>query len=368
MSITHATMNHSNRTRGAASYKASMPPGWLTLPYFGTFLLALELLALIALPTWRGLTIAWVLLGVSLPVAAWLTLRVIILRKVLTSPFYPPSSLTNPHWEIFRFKGWGGSTLTGRHLRSEVEHKNKPKGLVLYLHGYGSSISNNESRIEHLVELGLDVVGMDMRGHGHCNLRQDWTLLKAVADIEALLESVTERYEEPVEKVWIYGHSVGGFIGLRLASHPSGWWSERLQGLMLESPASSFPMVIESQIPPLLRSLRGWFRQILRREFERIHPDLNIRYANSQVPHFGMPKVEMLVLQAEQDSRLGTAHYDLLMQHVDDNLCTSHLLKEHEHTSTKDSSIRRRTLEQWLQPHLGPILESGLESSPGDSS
>jgi len=368
LSISHSNLNHSNRTRGAASYKASIQPGWLTLPYFGSFLLALELLALIALPTWRGLTIAWVLLGVSLPVAAWLTLRVIILRKVLTSPFYPPPSLTNPHWEIFRFKGWGNSTLTGRHLRAEAETKDKPKGLVLYLHGYGSSLSFNESRIEHLVELGLDVVGMDMRGHGHCDLRQDWTLLKVVADAEALLESVVERYEEPVEKVWIYGHSVGGFIGMWLASHPSGWWAERLQGLMLESPATSFPMVIESKNNPLLRPLRGWFRQILRREFERIHPDLKIRYANSQVPHFGMPKVEMLVLQAEHDSHLGTAHYDLLMQHVDENLCTSYLLKGHEHTSTKDSSIRRRTLEQWLQPYLGPFLEPSLESNQGASS
>ncbi len=368
MSISHATHKHSNRTQGAASYKASIPPGWLTLPYFGTFLLALELLALIALPTWRGLTIAWVLLGASLPVAAWLTLRMIILRKILTSPFCPPSSLTNPHWEIFRFKGWGNSTLTGRHLRAEAEPNDKPKGLVLYLHGYGSSLSNNESRIEHLVELGLDVVGMDMRGHGHCDLRQDWTLLKVVADAEALLESVVERYEEPVEKVWIYGHSVGGFIGMRLASRPSGWWAERLQGLMLESPASSFPMLIESEIHPLLQPLRGWVRQILRREFERIHPDLNIRYANSQVPHFGMPKVEMLVLQAENDSRLGTAHHDLLMQHVDDDLCTSYLLKGHEHSPTTDSSIRRRTLEQWLHPHLGPFLEPSRESGPEASS
>jgi pimeloyl-ACP methyl ester carboxylesterase len=200
--------------------------------------------------------------------------------------------------------------------------------------------------------MGIDIVGMSMRGHGKCELRYDWTLLKVIADIEALLDAVVTRYENPPKQVWIYGHSAGGFIGLRLASHPSGWWAENLKGIILESPATSFPLIIESITPPFLRPIRSWIRQILRREFERIHPDLGIRYANSAVPHFGMPEVPMLVLQANTDSRLGLKHYELLMKHVDPELSTVHLLKELEHTSTKDNITRRTNLEKWLEPQL----------------
>ncbi len=338
---------------GAAASRVSDAPSWLTMPRVATTILATEIISLIAFPAWRASSTGLMLLGASLPLTIWLMLRMIVIEKVLTVPKSPPSIMTDPHWEAFRFEGWGGTTLTGRHLRADGGSSD----LLLYLHGYGSDLSNGESRIQHLSKLGLDVVGMDMRGHGGCELRHDWTLLKAVADMEGLLESVIGRYEDPPKRFWIHGHSVGGFIGLRLASHPSGWWADRLAGIVLESPASSFPLVIESLIHPSMQPLRGWIRQVLRREFERIHPDLSIRYATAAVPHIGMPEVPMLVLQAAADSRLGLAHYELLMQHIDPDLCTAHLLDGHEHTTSMDSTERRRCLERWLQPRLASRKE-----------
>lgn len=346
MSLSHANTNRQHWNTGAGSYHPSHSLGWFTFPRFATTFLIIEIMALTALPQWRVMTIAWILFGLSLPLVGWLTLRIIILNTILISPRTTPAILSNPHWDVFRFTGWGGTTMTGRHLRSETSAKSR--GLVLYLHGYGSSLAYNESRIEHFANIGFDIVSMDMRGHGGCHLRHDWTLLKVVADVEALLETVVNKYQNHPQKVWIYGHSVGGYIGLRLASHPSGWWAEHLQGVILESPATSFPIVIESMNHWLLRPLRGWVRQILRSEFERIHPDLNIRYANSAFPHFGIPTVPMLVLQAEHDSRLGLDHYNLLIEHTNPNQCSAHLLPGHEHTSTKDSEIRRETLENWL--------------------
>jgi pimeloyl-ACP methyl ester carboxylesterase len=352
--LTQTSKRFKKKSKGAAAYKKSEPPSWLTFPCIATYVLIAEVLFMIVSPTWRTSVLAWVIFGTSIPLAAWLSLRFIMLQKVLTVPrnhwtynseFQVEEKLT---WDLFQFKGWGGDTVTGKHLQVDNEANN----LLVYLHGYGSDISSCESRIKHISKMGVDVVGMNMRGHGNCELRYDWTLLKAVADVEALLGAVIKRYENPPKRVWIYGHSAGGFVGLRLASHPSGWWAENLKGIILESPATSFPLIIESITPPFLRPVRGWIRQILRREFERIHPDLGIRYANSAVPYFGMPEVPMLVLQANTDSRLGLKHYELLMKHIDPELSTVHLLEELEHSSTKDNVIRQKNLEKWLKPQL----------------
>lgn len=294
--------------------------------------------------TWRDAGIAYILLGLSLPLGAWLGLRLVLVRRVMRTPEPETVVLYDPRWEALRFHGWGGDVLTAYHLKGEEEAKD----LVLYCHGYGSSLPSGESRMLHLETLGMDVIGMNMRGHGACPRRDSWTLLKAAADLEALMDEALNLYDTLPERVWIYGHSVGGFLTLRLGAKPSGWWSDRLAGVILESPATSFPLVIENIVSNRLALFMPWIRHILRREYERIHPDLSVRYANAQVPHMGLPEVPTLLLQAADDVQLGRVHYDLLMAHADHAITESHLLEDHAHTSKEDSVTRRELLEKWL--------------------
>ncbi len=312
--------------------------------------IAVEILGLLLSESWRTSSFAWVLFGISVPIAVWLLFRRIIVRILMRTPEPWDGSLKDPRWAPFRFAGWGRDTLTAHLLTTEESSKD----LVLYLHGYGSSLGKAEDRCLHLNTLGMNVVGMNFRGHGGCPHRDDWTLLKVMTDVEALLEAIPKQMGVLPERVWLYGHSVGGFLSIRLGAMPSGWWSKRLSGIVLESPASSYPMVIERAIHPNLRFSMPWVRWILRREHERIHPDLSVRYATAQVPYFGLPKVPILVLQAAIDKTLGLRHHALLVDQLEAHSIPfeSYVIEGHSHTTSKDSDARRQLLEKWLSPQI----------------
>jgi len=323
------------------------------LPDLLTFILFSEGLALFLIPSWASNPIAWVMAGLSLPVFVWLVFRRLVIRFVLTTPDPVSGKLVDPRWAPFRYVGWGGDVKTA-HL---LEVDGGEEDLVVILHGRGSSLRNVESRATHIAELGANVVGLNLRGHGECDRRKDWTLLKVAEDIEAMLESLENKLGPNLPKrVWFYGHSVGGFICIWLGANPKGWWEGRLAGVMLESPATSFPLAVESILPPQLHMFKPWVRQILRREHERIHPNISIRYATAQVPHFGIPRVPILLMQARRDNRLGIQHYNLIKSHLDDS-ASVHLLVSQPHTSAVDSEERKSILEAWLKPQLGGAME-----------
>ena len=90
-----------------------------------------------------------------------------------------------------------------------------------------------------------------------------------------------------------------------------------------------------------------WVRHVLRREYQRIHPDLNIGYANSQIPFWGIPEVPILVMQAKNDETLGNEHFDLLIEHLGE-IAEIEVLENMPHTSRVDVKERRDILEKWL--------------------
>ncbi len=263
--------------------------------------------------------------------------------------FFTPSgrskkTITDQRWKEFYFSGWGEERMKAHYLKSEIESEDT----ILYLHGYNSSLGNGESRCQHINSLGFNVIGLDQRGFGKQKGRHEWTILKVVADIEMLLEEVPNVLGFTPKKFWIYGHSLGGFLTIRLSSHPSGWWEKSIQGIILESPATSFPLIIEKKLPGRAVMASPWVRHILRREYQRIHPDLNVGYANAQIPYWGSPKVPILVMQAEDDETLGIDHYNLLKEHFSVN-SDIHVLSEMPHTSKVDVKERREILEKWLE-------------------
>ena len=323
--------------------------GLLTLPRMLTLTLLFEMLLWIAYPGWAGSPIALLLAGLSLPVAGWLLVHRMVMTTVFTTPKESIEPLRDPRWSPFRYSGWGGDVLTAHLLEAEEGVDD----LAINIHGFGSSLARAESRATHLADMGISVVGMNLRGHGGCDRRTDWTILKVIEDLEALMETIPHQLSGRLPKrVWLYGHSLGGFLGLWLAAEPKGWWKQRFAGLILESPATSFPLAVESLIPTNARILMPWVRHVLRREYFRIHPDLSVRYATAQVPYFGMPTAPILVLQASRDDRLGRAHFNLLSRNLKET-DTVHILDSQPHTSGVDSEERRVRLREWLAPRIG---------------
>jgi len=336
------------RARRAAAY-AKTPVLWTpTIPTVLSIIGSIELLVFLVFPELRNNIFFMAFVGLSIPFAAWLFVYWKIYLSVFTTPFSEKSVVEDPRWQRVSFQGWGDEEMDAYILPSESSSKD----LVLYLHGYTSSLSRGESRCLHLHSLGMNIIGLDQRGFGNQHGRMDWTLLKVVADAEALLESAPEHFEFTPERLWIYGHSMGGFITIRLASHASGWWEHKLQGIILESPVTSFPKLMDEKLPGRMVMARPWVRHVLRREHERIHPDLSIRYANTELPYMGIPTSRTLVLQSEKDDTLGRAHYDLLLKYFNSESginSENHLISGMPHTSTFDHPDRRMILENWLE-------------------
>ena len=327
----------------AAVYQKTPAPLLPSKPKVLTAAILLEIIALFLLPIWRTYKVAWVLLGASIPIGAWLFMRWRIYASVFITPPRTITNLTNNRWESFLFKGWGNETLKGHILKSESGSKD----MILYLHGYNSTLGRGESRCQHMNSMGLNVVSLDQRGFGEQKGKYEWTILKVVADIELLLEQIPEIMGYKPTNFLIYGHSLGGFISIRLSSHPSGWWEKALKGVILESPVTSFPLIIQQNLPGRAIMANPWVRHILRREYQRIHPDLNVGYSNAQIPFWGIPKTPLLVIQAREDETLGSQHFDLLNKHFVD-IADVHVVDQMPHTSKVDVLERREILEKWI--------------------
>jgi len=327
----------------AAVYQKTPAPFLPSTPKVLTAAIIIQIIALIVSSGWREYRIAWVVFGASIPIAGWLFMRWRIYSSVFITPSRSKIRITDSRWDEFSFSGWGDETLKAHILKSETGSKD----LILYLHGYNSTLGNGESRCQHMNSIGLNVLGLDQRGFGEQKGKYEWTILKVIADIELLLDSVPSTLGYTPEKLWIYGHSMGGFLTIRLSAHPSGWWAKALNGVILESPATSFPLIIEKKLPGRAVMASPWVRHVLRREYQRIHPDLNIGYANTQIPFWGIPKVPLLVMQAGNDETLGGEHFDLLKKHFTD-IADINVLEHMPHTAKVDVKERKDMLEEWL--------------------
>tara|TARA_Y100001968_G_scaffold328780_1_gene376611 strand:+ start:159 stop:1208 length:1050 start_codon:yes stop_codon:yes gene_type:complete len=345
--ISERNLENSSLIKGnSSSYQST--PSRIT-PSIPSFLLAVilcEILAFIFIPKASSYGLFWLFIGLTVPFLAWFLVYWRVYQSVFVTKKADPVPQLDARWAPFKFNGWGNEPLTAYMMESEEESDD----LLLYLHGYNSRMFKGESRAIHLQSLGINIVSLDQRGFGDQGKRKDWTLLKVLTDIEGLLISVPEVFRFTPSRLWIYGHSMGGLLTIRLSSHPSGWWAESLRGIILESPVASFPKIIDKLLPGRAVMAKPWVRHILRREHERIHPDLSIRYANAQLPYCGIPNVPTLVIQSENDEVLGQDHFDLIRSHLLEN-SEIHVI-DMPHSSQFDFDERREVVEKWMRSQL----------------
>ncbi|HIC75070.1 MAG TPA: hypothetical protein EYO98_00460, partial [Candidatus Poseidoniales archaeon] len=130
------------RARRAAAY-AKTPVTWTpSIPTVLTALFLVEALAVIAFPQIRVNRAALILIGLSIPLGFWLFIYWKIYLSVFTTPYREPVPLTDSRWKIFDFLGWGEERMQAFILLADEPSKD----LVLYLHGYPSSLARGESR------------------------------------------------------------------------------------------------------------------------------------------------------------------------------------------------------------------------------
>ena len=345
--ISEKNMDNSNLIKGNSSSYQSTPSNFTpSIPGFLLVVIICELLAFFFIPQASSYGLFWLSIGITAPFLAWFLVYWRVYLSVFVTQKANTASQLDARWSPFKFNGWGNETLRAYIMESEEESED----LLLYLHGYNSSMSKGESRAIHLQNMGINVITLDQRGFGYQGKRKDWTLLKVLTDIEGLLLSAPEILGFTPRRLWIYGHSMGGLLTIRLSSHPSGWWTQSLRGIILESPVASFPKIIDNLLPGRAVMAKPWVRHILRREHERIHPDLSIRYANAQLPYCGIPKVPTLVIQSENDEVLGTDHFELIKLHLFE-MSEIHVI-DMPHSSQYDFDERKEVVEKWMKTQL----------------
>jgi len=90
---------------------------------------------------------------------------------------------------------------------------NKPKAVIVIVHGYAEHSSRYFHVAEHLVKNGYAVNTCDLRRHGQSE-GEPRTFIRSfdeyLVDLKDLLALVKERY--PGERIYLFGHSMGGTI------------------------------------------------------------------------------------------------------------------------------------------------------------
>lgn len=116
---------------------------------------------------------------------------------------------------------------------------NKPRGVVLYLHGNGGCNQNYMRRRRVFLEHGWEVVYLDYRGFG----KSIGPLSEAGLDADAMAAWQYLEKLFPRQQIIIYGHSLGSGFATRLAAkvHP--------RHLILETPYTSLADVGQWQYP-----------------------------------------------------------------------------------------------------------------------
>ena len=112
-----------------------------------------------------------------------------------------------------------------------------PRGVVVAVHGYAEHCGRYPELTAHLVERGLGVAALDLRGHGRSGGRRGHCLdfAEYVDDVRRLV-GVAEEQWPGVPRV-LFGHSMGGLIGfLYLIDHP-----ETVRAGALSAPAFRVP-------------------------------------------------------------------------------------------------------------------------------
>lgn len=127
-------------------------------------------------------------------------------------------------------------------------HTSNPVGTVLYSHGNGGNLTFVRGVAQNLVQHGLDVLIYDYRGYG----RSEGSIpseAELYADGDATYDFLTKQRGIKIEKLAIYGLSLGTTVSTDLASRrPCG-------ALVLEAPLSSASDMTSTMLPILPRSL-----------------------------------------------------------------------------------------------------------------
>ena len=215
-----------------------------------------------------------------------------------------------------------GTKLLIRHWAAET-----PKVVMALVHGLGEHSGRYESLAPSLVDAGIAVIAVDLRGHGQSEGKRgvsaSYDLLHG--DVDALLSEASSHYPD-VSKI-LYGHSLGGGLVMDYAlTHDPD-----VNAMIASAPFIGLPKpppAIVGMIAKAIRKLssQATMKQPLTGDKISTLPEEQIRYENDPLNH-GQISFGLAVDAVEAGQRIatGAAQWSkpLLLMHAKGDQLTS---------------------------------------------
>jgi fermentation-respiration switch protein FrsA (DUF1100 family) len=147
-------------------------------------------------------------------------------------------------FEEVSFHADDGTNLRGWYVPAE-----NPRGVVVYCHGHGSNRGQALGLLRTLLELNLDVLAFDFRGHGASDGHTATFGHREVADVLAAHRYAATRL--PGRPVFLVGVSYGAAVSLQALPRLPG-----VRAAWLEAPFARFSSVADHKLAPIPRPLR----------------------------------------------------------------------------------------------------------------
>ncbi len=159
----------------------------------------------------------------GLAAAAYVALGLLLYFQQTRMIFFParqiettPAAFGTRFEEVWIPVGQRGERLHGWWI--PAGSSNQP--VLLYLHGNAANIGANAEHANRFHSIGMAVLIIDYRGYGQSEGGFP-TEQQVYEDAEASWQYLTQTRQIPPQQIFIYGHSLGGAIGIELASrHP----------------------------------------------------------------------------------------------------------------------------------------------------
>ena len=201
-----------------------------------------------------------------------------------------PAPKRVPPDETGTFRTEDGLDLYWAHWHSTAS----PRGTIAIVHGFGEHCGRYGNLIAHLIPLGFEIYGFDLRGHGRSpgprGHIDTWAQYRN--DVRTYLGMIREQNAHL--PIFLYGHSMGGLIVLDYALH----FPRTIAGVI-----ASGPVLAQPGVSPILLAIS--------RVVSRLWPSLTLNTgldatALSRDPDVVQAYIEDPLVHSKASARLGT--------------------------------------------------------------
>ena len=271
-----------------------------------------------------------------------------MVSAIFISPLKPKKSAIGVQWSSH----YGFHKDIKTHIQVHSTNPNQP--LVIFVHGWRSTSASVADRAMWFVEKNWNAMLLELPGHGQSSPIPRWNAITSAEHVEYHLRNLSEYISISKDApVFLYGHSMGGYLCSRVSSQHVKPLGFTVTGVVLESPLMLYSHILEEichklRIPQAMRPMH---LKRLYRDVKMMHPEIKPSNSLKQfdIPQWGLPDAPTLCLQSMNDNRLGRAHYDALVLHGGkEHQLTHHLIESLPHSGARTNEDREQLLSDWL--------------------